>query len=714
LKPKTITDLNELYDEAESIDKEIFAEQRSNVLLIAGEHYSKRMLDHSNKTRDNQSRFNDQKLRLTKNHTYRIVRHYVSNILDHAPGTAIVPELDSEPSDQKAAELNDSVWQNYFAPEYNMDQVVREACQDFCGTGEVVYKLSYDYTLGKVVGYEQATDEEGNPQFEDGGIDPMTGQPIQGAPVQDPEKPIMEGKFVIDRIFAANLLRHPSAKSMRDSPVLIIRHMVAIKDLKQRYQDDPEKAKFIEESSKEDFVVFDTNKNVYSRSKDQCLVREYYWRPCMEYPEGYFQITTQSGILEEGELPNGIYPIVWQGFDEYNTTPRARSIVKIVRPFQAEINRAASSQAMQQVTLGDDKLIYQAGTKLAPGSLLPGVRGVTYQGQAPQVLPGRDGGQFQAYIKDNIMEVDQAAMIQEINLEKDNGADPVSALFQTVAQKKKFSLYIKKFESFLCDLTFTLLDMARFYLPDSCLIPSIGGAEMVNISEFRTTTKLNYRIKVVPREDTLETQLGKQVMIQHALQYVGSKMSEDSIGTLLTSLPYGNFKEIFSDFTIDKENVDSDILLLERGGRPQMGAYDNNEYYVKRLTHRIKKKDFQFLKPMVQQNFNGFLQAHEQEVSRKAQQLKAMESDFIPTGGAMIACDMYVPSKDPNSAPKRVRVPYEALNHLIEQLTSQGSSQQALEGIGNQGALADISQMYTQSQGQALPSPQVGGQLRRQ
>lgn len=695
---KTIQDLNELYDEADSIDREVFAEMRSNVLLVAGEHYSKRMVEQQYKTRD-ANRINDQKLRLTKNHTYRIVRHYVSNILDYAPGTSIVPQIDSEPADQKAAELNHAVWKNYFGVEYNMDQIIREACQDFVGTGEVVYKLSYDYTLGRVLGYEQLMDEEGMPVLDE-----------MGQPQQDKEKPIMEGKFVIDRIFAANLLRHPSAKSMRDSPVLVIRHMVAVKDLKARYKDDPEKLKYIDESSKEDFVVFDTNKNVYSRSKDQSLVREFYWRPCMEYPEGYFQITTAQGILEEGPLPNGIFPIIWQGFDEYNTTPRARSIVKVIRPFQAEINRAASSQAMQQVTLGDDKLIYQAGTKLAPGSLLPGVRGVTYQGQPPQVLPGRDGAQFQEYIKDNIMELDQASMLAEISMEKDNGADPLSALFQTVAQKKKFSLYIKKFESFEVDFTTTLMDMARFYLPDDILIPSVGNAEKVNIPEFKTTDRLSCHVKVVPRDDTLETQLGKQVMIQHALQYVGTKMSEDTIGTLLKTLPYGNFDEIFSDFTIDKENVDSDILLIERGGLPQVGPYDNNEYYTKRLTHRIKKKDFQFLHPVIQQNFKNFNSAHEQQIAAKAQQMKMAEAEFIPSGGAMIACDMYVPGTDPSKTPKRVRVPYEALNWLIEHLTSQGSSQQALEGIQNTGAVSDISQMFlNRIQGGQAQLPGSGG-----
>jgi hypothetical protein len=711
MKQKTISDLNQLYDEADSIDKEIFAEQRSNVLLIAGEHYSKRLIESMGKMRSGNDQGAEKRLRLTKNHTYRIVRGYVSNILDYAPGTAVEPQRDSEVQDVKAAELNQSVWENYFKAEYDIERVIWEACQDFCGVGEVCYKLSYDYTLGKVLGYEGQVDEEGNPVMQETGnhtVDPMTGEATpEMVQAQDEERPIMEGRFVLDRIFAANLLRHPSAKSMPDSPCHIIRHMVSIKDLKARYAADKDKLGYIEESSKDEFVVFDSNKYNYSTTKGQCLVREFYWRPCQEYPQGYFQITTSCGILEEGPLPFGIYPIKWAGFDEYNTSPRARSIVKIIRPFQAEINRASSQQAMQQLTMGDDKIFYQAGTKVEQGAVLPGIRGFKMQGPAPTVIQGRDGGQFTEYIQNNVAEVDRAAMVSEINIEKD-AVDPLTALFQSVSQKKKYSLYIKKFEAFLVDLTTTLLDMGRYYIPDSCLIPSIGSAEMVNMEEYRNSTKLSYLIKVVPREDTMETQLGKQVMIQHALQYVGGQLSQDTIGRLLKAYPYGNFDKIFGDMTIDEENIDSDILMLERGGMPRLGPYDNSEQYVKRLSYRMKKKDFPYLAPPVQQNFQNFLQQHEDKIAAEAQKLKAMESDYIPTSGSMIACDMYVPDTDPTKAPKRVRVPYDALQYLLNTLKTQGTSQDSLEAIQNPAAVGQIAEK-TSALNHPQPPPGAAG-----
>ena len=43
MKPLKIEELNKLHDDAKSLDKESVAEMRSNILLISGEHYSKRL-----------------------------------------------------------------------------------------------------------------------------------------------------------------------------------------------------------------------------------------------------------------------------------------------------------------------------------------------------------------------------------------------------------------------------------------------------------------------------------------------------------------------------------------------------------------------------------------------------------------------------------------------------------------------------------------------
>ena len=690
MKEYTIEELNELYTNGEQEDKEVFSEMRSNIQLVAGEHYSKKSLDkYFNRVRP-ANLPDSQRLRLTKNHMQKIAHHYEEAIMSASPGVKIVPQIDSELQDQKDAELNESVWR-YVKHKHKLRDKIRQFVKDFVEIGEVCCKVFWDPMAGDFVGYAQKIDEMGNPAF-DG----------MGQPVADENSPIFGGDISFERVFGFNVFRAPGSKSMEDSSFIGIRKMSDLKELKKLYENDPEKLKALEESSKEEFVVFDSAKSTYTRTKNQVLVKEYYFKPCQEYPLGYFYITTESGILEQGELPFGIYPIVWRGFDLYPTRPRGYSIIKRVRPYQAELNRASSQQATHQVTLADDKVIYQAGTKLSPGALLPGVRGITYQGQAPTILEGRTGEQFTGYIQSTITEMYQVAELEELTLEETSASqvDPWANLFKSIKNKKKFSQYGESIESFLVEMCEKSLETLKQYLPDDALIQMVGRKEMVNIAEFRKTTPLSYQIKVEAMEDTLETQMGRQLTITHILQYVGKQLPEEAIGKLMRAMPFGNFEEGFDEFTIDYDNCRNDMLALERGEPVMFSESDNHKYYIQRFNSRVKKPDFRYLDPMIQQNYMQKIQLHEQALAKQIEIERAAQSEMIPTSGPMIGVDMYVENKeDPAKAPKRARLPSAAVEWLVKQMEAQGQTMDKLEKL-DKNNLANIASMLLSSSAQ--------------
>lgn len=698
MKTKDIGDLNRVYDEANTADKEIFAEFRSNILLVEGTHYSRRTVRDRPNMRDTRDYNTDyQKLRITKNHIHKAVRHYVANILSYAPDITIVPKDELSNQDKKSAELNLAVKQD-FDYRYRGQERTRELCEDFCGIGECAEKIFWDPNAGDLKGYEQMADEEGRPSVDE-----------NGKPMPDESRPIFSGGFVFERIYGMNLLRHAAAKEMREAECWILRKMVGIPTLKKMYAGDEEKLKFISQSQDDTYVVFDSNKTTYSQVKDQTMIREFYYRPCMDYPEGYYYIATTEGILEEGPLPYGIFPIVWTGFDQYQTTPRGRSIVKVARPFQAEINRASSAMAMHQVTIGDDKVLYQSGTKLATGSLLPGVRGLTYQGAAPQILPGRDGGQYGNYIAATITEMEDVLMIDEINQEKMSNMDPTALLFRSLKQKAKFGQYGEKFGQYLVDRWELTLKLAKYYLPDDAVISAVGKSEAINIQEFKNTTPLNHQIKIVEMEGTIESQMGKQMMFQHALQYLGSQLSKNQIGMLLRDMPFGNMKDATRELTIDYDIINNDILSLDRGQVPKPSENVDPVYALKMIDLRMKSPDFVQLSTMIQQNYMQYKNTYMQIQAQQAQALIDAKNEFIPASGALIACDMYVPDpNDPQKAAKRVRVPYQALDWLVKTLETQGMGQQALEQM-NPGTMADIASQLRQQQGpRAMNQPPMG------
>lgn len=721
LKKHTLAELNDLYKDGENCDEEVFAEQRSNLLLVSGHHYNKKLSKFWNRVRSDKSLTNEQKLRITKNHIYKISKIRKNLILTHAPGVQIMPANESELSDQKAAELNQSVWE-FAKTQQKMRQKTQQFCSDYFDIGEVAAKIWFNPDGGAFKGYGQAVGPDGADMFlgPDGEptpmastpqIDPMTGMQIGETPhepMPDKENAIFEGCLEIERVFGFNLLRDKTAKYMADSPYLTVRKMVQVKDLKAMFPEDDERQRFIGEGGDETFMVFDENKQGYRTEKGVATLRETYFRPCKIYPMGYFYIFLQGGILFEGELPFGIFPIEYEGHDELPTQARGRSPIRQLRPHQVEINRAASSQAEAQVTNGQDKILMQAGAKLTPGELLPGVRAYHITGREPVVLEGRTGEQWANYIQANITEMYQVAQIEEEAMEKDSSnGDSWAIYYRSMKQKKKFAMDSEKFEGFLCRVANLYLDLARHYFTDDMLIPAIGKSEIINISEFRSTEKNLYRIKAEPMGDDLSTVMGKMLNINHILQYNSSQLEREDIGKLIRLLPFANEEKSFDDFTLDYDRATNMILALDRGEAPQPLSTDKDAYMIKRLSNRTAMSDFQFLNPKIQANYSAMIKLYEQLQAEKARQLKAMEADFIPTDGPMIKVAWYV--KDPSNPARSVQatLPANAIQWLVQRITDQNGFTSENQGL-NSGAQAEIAGIYNKQQGQQ-PMPSESG-----
>jgi hypothetical protein len=684
---KNIEELNELYREADEADQELFAEQKSNILLVSGEHYAKRGSKFWNRIRDTKDLTESQRLRLTKNHIQKITKTYINNLLSYAPGVTVEPRNPQELQDQKAAELHNSVLED-IKLKGQIKKKIQEWSSDYINIGEVALKLFWDPSAGKFIGYEAEMGEDGNPIVENGAY-------------KKSERAVFSGDLVFERVFGFNLLRHPDAKSMDESPCLIIRKMVRIKELEARIQAEntsPEEKKkklaLLEPSKDETYTVFDGMGDGYKQVKDQAMLREFYYRPCVEYPNGYYYICIENGILWEGELPLGIFPIFYEGFDPVQTTPRCRSMIKQLRPYQAEINRAASKIAEHQITLGDDKLILLSGSKVSSGGNLPGIRALSVSGPAPQVLNGRSGDQYLGYMNSQISEMYQVANLPEEMQEKSGQFDPYSMLYQSMDQKRKFSLYSSKFQNFLISLMSAALEMKRAYTKPEDVIPMVGKNEQVNISEFKNMSELNYQIKIEAQSEDVESKFGKQLTLNHILQFVGPQLKPEDVGRLIKTMPYANDKELFSDLTIDYDNGTNVILALDRGEQVMINQYDNHPYMIKRLVNRMRQADFKFLDPQIQQMYQQVVMAHEQTQAVLLQQEKALQADMIPTGGYLVTLDVYVNDPVKPGVTKRARLPYESVVWLIKRLESQGTTLASLMSLQDaaRGEIASIAQ----------------------
>lgn len=706
-----INALNGFFLDGESCDQEVFAEQRSNLLLVSGEHYNRRQSQFYRRLRDSKELSQEQKLRLTKNHIQKICKLYANNIISMAPGVGFEPKDEQSIQDQKAAELHHAVWQDA-CEKYGIEtDLIDQWCDDFIQVGEVAVKIFFDPMKGDVKAYEQLVDDDGAPIFTNMAgeqtLEAMDefGQPHQ--PVADENLPVFSGEFVFEEIYGFNLLRAAQSSTMAESPWLCVRKMVSRSEMLLRYKNDPEKQKMFQESGEDTFVVFDGAKGGYKKTEGQCMIREFYFRPCPEYPKGFFYFTTKEGIFEQGELPGGIFPIVYQGFEKIQTTARARSPIKHMRPYQVEINRAASKIAEHQVTLGDDKLMIQQGTKASAGVSLPGVRTINYTGMEPIVLPGRAGDQYLTYLQSQIEELYMVMNVADDAMEKDGQLDPYALLFRAASQKKRFQRYIKRFEFFLMNICKTYLRLAKIHLPEDQIIWAVGKNEQINIAEFKNTNDICYQIVVEAQSDDVETKMGKQLVLNHVLQYVGTQMKQEDIGKIMRQMPYANFDGSFDDMTIDYDSAENDMLALDRGENPPFSPFDEHPYFIKRFSLRMRKPDFTFLPPQVQQAYKNRVQAHMQLEAQRQLQIQRAEQGYIPTGGYLLACDFYVPDPKDPAKTKRAKLPSEAIQWLVKQMEAQGQSLEAIETIGGGGQEAIATQMGVIGGGYAEPRPGV-------
>ena len=304
---------------------------------------------------------------------------------------------------------------------------------------------------------------------------------------------------------------------------------------------------------------------------------------------------------------------------------------------------------------------------------------------------------FRSVSQSRYEEMYQVANIYEDLEEKPAQLDPNAQLYQSISQKKKYQIYSNKFLQFLVDICAISLETTRKYISDEALIPAIGSAEFINVSEFKNSDPLFYQIRLDPSTEDMETKLGKHFMINTVLQYVGQNLDSKEIAKFVRLSPYANKEEAFSDLTIDYDNTTNMILSLDRGVYMPPNPSDDVAYLMKRIVNRMRKADFMYLPQEVHMLYQKVYQeliAIEAEQQRKIQEAAL---GYIPMQGAAVPCDFYVPDPSNSSKVMRARVPTDALSWLSKRLDEQGFNQKMLMQQ-QQGTLAEMAEKLVANQ----------------
>ncbi len=717
-------DFYKLFEDGASTDEDIFKEMRSNILLVSGDHWKTQ--NEKTHRRIRESNVDEGvKIKLTKNHLGAIQDRKKAAIKALAVGVQPYPYNENDLQDQKDAEIARMVWLDGVEKESIKEKTLKwiDSISDL---GECWAKLYFNPNDGDLRGYEQMT-HKGSPVFKD----PMTGEPTllpfdimtqqPFDPMEDKTKPIFSGRTKVKLIWPMNVIRAAGAETFDESPYIGIKSMMDIEDIKRLIPKDHEDyeslIKLVGQTNEETFKVFDCSKGEYLEAKNQAMLKELYFKPCYEYPNGYFAYLLDEKILVEGELPFGIFPLVWQIDGEIPTSPRGRSKIKRMRPLQVEINRLASQKAYHQIVLGDDKIITQAGSQLSKGQRMDGIRHLIVNGDDVKILNGRAGDQFNQSLNDAIQEI---YSIEGMDYqERDTSSQDIMVqLYQSARQRQKYNAIVEKIEIFLKRISAKYLEMQKHYLDDHDLIKIAGKKEHLNIAEFRRLDDSGYNLKMMPINDDAESVLGKQLAIQTALQYGGS-LAPEQIGKLIKNMPFLNKEAILSNFTINEDMFENDVLALDRGQYRQVRKSDPHEYMLQMLGYRMTQPDYDLKPQQIKALYEQKVQEHQAMLTQNAQELKALQDKMIPTSGPLVKVDLYQNvMNDQGEVTQKVQkmaFPMSALLDLAQKMQAQGQFMQFTQNLDaptqiallQGGGFGQPSQMELQQQQQQMAQ---GGQ----
>ena len=583
------------------------------------------------------------KLRLTYNQIPRLVGIYVNEIMSATPSIQVAVMKGREAKATRLAELTKAVFDLDKSKTPDYATKLEEEAECFVVEGEVATKHFWDTSTGWLK-------EE------------------QVAP--------------------CDLIRAPGAKSLEESPWLIHRNIYTYDALKLAFGADRARKLAYKGGGNENvlgmesYTVFSSKQQEYQQL-DGLQILEFYKRPDRRYPKGYFVFFAARGILDQGELPGGIFPIVTGRCKTAPQMPRGHSFIREVRPYQVEINRSGSQDANNMAIFGDDKLITNASAGVQLGGKYAGISHLKVSGMgsvrdAIHHIPGAGMPKYMDYMANKIKEMDYVAQIlTQMEKRTDGRSGDISfVLYSRIKDKRPFSAMARRFSSYLEKKARTRLALLRYYMTNGEIIKAGRREDALIVDDFRRYKDDDCLFKVEAASDAPETVLGNQMRIQQILQYGGEAIAKNPMlmGLIIKNMDIPNAEEMASLLTVDWDAWKQDEISLEKGLMPTIVPQANFEFKLQMLSVRMNRPDFQGLETEVQMLFHNYLQQCQQLYTQQQNEKLRLEQGMIPATGDLVSVDVYqnVPSASGGSKTVKMKLPYDTLRWVASALEKQG------------------------------------------
>lgn len=677
---KEFMNYQKLYEDAIAKDDSIFLEQKSNVLLDAGKHYTSVFKAFSKKVRES-NLDESYKIRLTKNHTGKIIDIIRNDIVINNNGIMLEPAHETSMQDSKDAELSQSVW-NDIEYRHDFNEKIDLLAHRYATIGEAFLVTNFNSNKGVKIGYEgktvnvKAQDEFGN-------------DVVVQEEALDKDKPVFSGDFEFEIVDGYNVFIDAGAISLDEARFIGFKKLIDTKELMElmkSYYDGKElkeKQEMINGTKDDSYAMIDMLNGGPVASVNKSFVREMYFRPAPDKPNGKYVMLCDKGILIERDLPvdlddKPIFPVTYATYTTTIGSARGISPIRRLRPLQAELNRASSKVAETQMIHGDDKIFTNYGQSITEGGRVGGVRQYAYKGGLePKIVPGRNGEQFFTYINSIMREMYFMMGIPEFFESKTGEADVLASLYRSLKDKKNFILHNARFQRFIKRSIEVILRIAKKYYRDEMLIKAVGDSQYISIPEFRKASDIGYQIKVIPMAEDVDSVMGRYLQTRDLIQYAGGNLTPEQLGIIAKEGMAFVKKKVFKNFVSEQENIEQMLLQMDRGENPIISEYDDNEKFVQAMVNRMQQPDFEYKakeNPKVAQVYEYQYETRKKLLQKQIEELKQAEQGMPPTGGGKVKVDIY--KTDDKGNVERIAIDKNLLDWAIQ----MGEKFQAVTG----------------------------------
>jgi hypothetical protein len=433
-------------------------------------------------------------------------------------------------------------------------------------------------------------------------------------------------------------------------------------------------------------------------------VREYWCRPCNEYPNGCRTVWSQNQILDQDLSPFDPFPYVMIRGIEVPGRLWPSSIVEALRPQNVELNKLLSQIAENSNRVGNPTILASKQAINDPDKFIANISspgGIHFFDDigSPNTVPTYlQAPPLPEYLIQRIQQIYES--IQEIAGQHDvssasvppgvTAASAINLLMES--DDTMLAPAVEDYEIGLGDLGTKVMRLVAEFYTDQRTIQIGGDNGSWQFIDFKgSMLKGNTRVQVQAGSAFPQSKAAKQAQIQDLMTYFvqsGNPPHGRQLAQFLQDSQIGGAERLVEDYTRTEQQVNRENVKLGQGVPVPINDYDEDQDHIDGHQDFQRTPAYDNLPPQIKQLFAQHVSAHRQRLAaQQTQQLQTQLqlSGMVPANmtPAALQDEQQLSQLDPNDL-------------QAAQLHLQGAQQQ----LDMQGTAAQQAQQAAQAQAQ--------------